>query len=304
MEWNNRDLVSIRGLERGDVEFLLERAEVMATVAKDKKSIHALDGAVLASLFFEPSTRTRFSFDSAMYRLGGKVIGFSGATGTSIEKGESFEDTIRMVEAYANAIVIRHPETGAAARAAEVADVPVINAGDGGNEHPTQALLDLFTIRKEKGAIDGLKVMITGDLKNGRTVHSLCYGLSLFDGVELQLYAPPDLSFPQAILDDVAGKIKITKLDSFDASGADVVYATRIQKERFSNPADAKKYDYRIDAKVMATMKSDAILMHPLPRINEIATEVDADKRAAYFREAANGLPVRMALLEAILAGR
>ncbi|OIO26213.1 aspartate carbamoyltransferase [Candidatus Micrarchaeota archaeon CG1_02_55_22] len=300
MDFSGKNLLRIRGMTRGELEGLFKAADRMAPVAREKRGLKSLDGQVLANLFFESSTRTRFSFDTAMLRLGGSVIGFSGGAGTSLDKGESFEDTIKMVEQYANGIVIRHPEPGAAARAAEVASIPIINAGDGHNEHPTQAILDTYTISREK-SLDGIKVLITGDLKYGRTVHSLAYALSLFDSVELQLFAPPELSFPQEILDEISGKVKITQLDSFDVSSADVVYATRIQKERLANPADAKEYVYRIDAATMEEMKPDAMLMHPLPRVGEIAEAVDSDPRAAYFREAANGLPVRMALLEEIL---
>ncbi len=235
-------------------------------------------------------------------RLGARRIGFGDDSVTSTVKGETLSDTIKVIDACADCIVIRHPLEGAAQAAANVSEAPVINAGDGANQHPTQALLDLYTIRKEKGTIDGLKILMLGDLKYGRTVHSLAYALSQFDDVELLFHSPPALRMPEQITNELRGQIKMRELSSFDLSQADVVYATRIQKERFADPEEYRKYSYHIGTDELATMKTDAILMHPFPRVGEIAEEVDADPRAAYFRQEANGICVRMAVLNKILS--
>jgi aspartate carbamoyltransferase catalytic subunit len=262
----------------------------------------------MAALFYEPSTRTRLSFEAAMLRLGGDAIGTDNAREfSSAAKGETLEDTIRIVSGYADVIVLRHNEEGAAKRAAAVSTVPVINAGDGPGQHPTQALLDLYTIRDELSRIDGVRVAMVGDLANGRTVRSLAYLLSKFKDIKLWFVAPPQV----AMRDDLKAHLDehhVPWVETQDLESVlpevDVVYMTRIQKERFSDPEDynAVKGVYRIDKSSLAVMRKYAILLHPLPRVDEIATEVDDDPRAAYFRQARNGLHIRMALLDRLLA--
>jgi aspartate carbamoyltransferase catalytic subunit len=267
-----------------------------------------LGGRIMASLFYEPSTRTRLSFESAMLRLGGSVLGTEAAhTFSSAIKGETLEDTIRMVSTYADVIVIRHDQLGAAARAASVSSVPVINAGDGPGEHPTQALLDLFTIQRELGHIDGVRVAFCGDLRFGRTARSLALLLALYPGVRFAFVAPEVVQIGA----DIRGRLDTREVPYTLAAqlsdvirDVDVVYQTRVQKERFADPAEFEqaRTAIRIDAAVMRELGDKAIVMHPLPRVDEIATEVDADPRAAYFRQAANGVAIRMALLEMLLA--
>ena len=229
------------------------------------------------------------------------MIGFSDPKTSSHSKGETLHDTIKALEAQVDLFVIRHPSEGAAKLAAEVTNVPVINAGDGSNQHPSQSMLDLYTIKKEKKKIDGLTVLMIGDLKYGRTVHSLSYALSKFEDVKLQYYSPPQLKMPGFMLNDLRNDCKVEELSSLDVSKADVVYATRIQKERIEDPEEYKKAVYRIDNEVMEKMKKDAMLMHPLPRVDEIAVEVDLDPRAKYFEQERNGVPVRMAIITSIL---
>ena len=263
---------------------------------------------IMGTLFYEPSTRTRFSFETAMHRLGGHVISTENAGEfSSAAKGETLEDTIRMLNGYADVIVIRHKEVGSAKRAAAASRVPVINAGDGAGQHPTQALLDLYTIRKEIGAIDGLRIAMVGDLAQGRTVRSLTYLLSKFKNVTIYFVAPPLLKMKEDILEHLREHgvpyIEGTDLDKV-LPEVDVVYQTRIQKERFGDRiADYEKCRgiYIIDQDSLQLMKPKSIIMHPLPRLEEIAMEVDQDSRAAYFRQAQNGLYVRMALLTMVL---
>lgn len=280
-------------------------AELQDQDAKGKVE-PALDGKILAAVFYEPSTRTRFSFETAMLKLGGEVVSTESAGHfSSATKGETLSDTIRIISGYADAIVLRHPEKGAAAIAAEVSAVPVINAGDGPGEHPTQALLDLYTIQKELGKVDGIEVALVGDLKYGRTVHSLLPLLSLYKGVTIRLVSPAALALPEADKEELR-KNNIAFEETADlaeaAKTADVIYMTRIQKERFGDASEYErlKDSYILGLDTLALMKGKAIIMHPLPRINEIAPEVDADPRAAYFRQAKNGLYVRMALLRSI----
>jgi aspartate carbamoyltransferase catalytic subunit len=271
------------------------------------KFMGRLNGQVMAALFYEPSTRTRLSFEAAMLRLGGQTMGTDNAREfSSAAKGETLEDTIRIVGGYADVIVIRHNEEGAAKRAATVSSVPVINAGDGPGQHPTQALLDIYTIKDELNRVDGIKVAMVGDLANGRTVRSLTYLLSKFKDIKIWFVAPPAV----AMRDDLKAHLdehSIPWVETEDLESVlpevDVVYMTRIQKERFADPDayNAVKGIYRIDASSLALMRKYAIVMHPLPRIDEIAPEVDDDPRAAYFRQARNGLPVRMALLDRLL---
>ena len=269
--------------------------------------IGRLAGQVMAALFYEPSTRTRLSFEAAMLRLGGETMGTDNAREfSSAAKGETLEDTIQIVGGYADVIVLRHNEEGAAKRAAAVASVPIINAGDGPGQHPTQALLDLYTVRNELGRIDGVRVAMVGDLANGRTVRSLTYLLGKFKDIKVWFVAPPQVEMREdlkAHLDEH----HVPWIETEDLNAvlpeADVVYMTRIQKERFTDPEayNAVKGAYRIDKDAMALMRKYAILMHPLPRVDEISPEVDADPRSAYFRQARNGLHVRMALLDRLL---
>ena len=259
---------------------------------------------VMATLFYEPSTRTRFSFETAMHRLGGRVISTENAAEfSSVAKGETLEDTIRIMNAYSDVIVLRHHEVGAAKRAAAVSRIPVMNAGDGVGQHPTQALLDLYTIRKEIGAIEGLRIAMVGDLAQGRTVRSLAYLLSKYRDVKIHFVAPPLLKMKQDILDHLREHhvwfTEETELEKV-LPEVDVVYQTRIQKERFGDrSADYERCRgvYVINQASLRLMRPDAIVMHPLPRLDEITMEVDEDPRAAYFRQAQNGLYVRMALL-------
>ena len=305
--FRGRDILSIRDLSRADIELVLRTARKMVPIAAGKRTSRALDGKILSTLFFEPSTRTRLSFESAMHRLGGRVLGFSSTEGTSIQKGETLADTIRMVESYSDAIVVRHPQEGAARLAAEFTERPVINAGDGAGQHPTQTLLDLYTIWDEKGGFEGRNIALVGDLKYGRTVHSLTYALTDF-GANLTFVSPPTLEMPREIVEHVKEKglpLKITHRLEDVIRDADVLYVTRIQKERFPDPQEYEKVAgvYRIDANGLREAKRDLIIMHPLPRVMEIAPDVDRTTHAIYFKQAGNGVPVRMALLQLILGG-
>ncbi|MDI3340224.1 MAG: aspartate carbamoyltransferase [Sphaerobacter sp.] len=301
-----RDILEVRQFDRPFLEELFARADGMRAVIAAGGS-NRLQGRIMATLFFEPSTRTRLSFESAMSRLGGTVLSAEYARETSsAAKGETIEDTARIVEAYADVIVIRHPEVGAAARAAAVVDVPVINAGDGPHEHPTQALLDLYTIRSELGRIDDLRIALVGDLKYGRAPRSLALLLTQCRNIELVFVSPPNVRMGE----DVTAALAAAGLPHREESDlaavlptADVVYQTRIQHERFSSEEDyqAARGRYIIDAASLRSMRPDAIVMHPLPRVDEIAPEVDADPRAAYFRQARNGVYLRMALLDMLL---
>ncbi|MDD7424334.1 MAG: aspartate carbamoyltransferase [Candidatus Methanomethylophilaceae archaeon] len=306
-EFYDKDLVSIRDLSREQIETILELSEKMIPFAKGEKRSKTLDGRIVGNLFFEPSTRTRLSFESAAHRLGADVIDVSQMSMTSIAKGETLADTIRMVDAYCDAIVLRHPYEGAARLAANVSENPVINAGDGAGSHPTQTLLDLFTMKRAKGSIDGLNIAMVGDLKYGRTVHSLVDALTMF-GAKLTFVAPESLQMPQDIIKHLKSKgctPKQTACLEDVIQEADVLYVTRIQKERFPDPAEYNKVagTYRIDNAMLREAKKDAIVMHPLPRIDEIAPEVDNTEHAKYFEQAFNGIPVRMALLCSILGG-
>ncbi len=288
--------------DRGLLEDVFARADALAG-RRDTR----VAGRIMATLFYEPSTRTRLSFESAMLRLGGAVIGTEAAREfSSAIKGETLEDTIRMVSQYADVIVLRHDQAGAAARAAAVASVAVVNAGDGPGEHPTQALLDLYTIRSELGSADGVHIAFCGDLRFGRTVHSLAQLLRLHEGVRMTFVAPEVVqvgSDLQARLAAAGVPFRLTdRLDEV-ISTVDVVYQTRVQKERFTDLDDfeAARRSIRIDRAVMRALPRRAIVMHPLPRVDEIATEVDEDPRAAYFRQARNGVAIRMAVLDLLL---
>jgi aspartate carbamoyltransferase catalytic subunit len=301
-----RHVIESQQFSRTLLEDMFARAEEIKR--EPQRFIGRLAGHVMAALFYEPSTRTRLSFEAAMLRLGGQTMGTDNAREfSSAAKGETLEDTIRIVSGYADVIVMRHYEEGAARRAAAVSDVPIINAGDGPGQHPTQALLDLYTIRDELSRIDGVRVAMVGDLANGRTVRSLTYLLSKYRDVKLWFVAPPQV----AMRDDLKAHLdehRVSWVETRDLESVlpevDVVYMTRIQKERFTDPAayEAVKGTYRIDRAALARMRKYAILMHPLPRVDEISPEVDDDPRSAYFRQARNGLHVRMALLDRLLS--
>jgi aspartate carbamoyltransferase catalytic subunit len=307
LDFYDRDIVSIKDFTREEIEELLDLSEKMVPYAMGERTWKPLSGKILGNLFFEPSTRTRLSFESAAHRLGADVIDVSEMSMTSISKGETLADTIRMVDAYCDAIVLRHPYEGAARLAAKFSINPVINAGDGAGSHPTQTLLDLFTMRSNKGSIDGLNIVLVGDLKYGRTVHSLSDALTVF-GAKLTLVAPEQLQMPDDIVRNLKDKgCPVKQTDDLEAviSDADVLYVTRIQKERFPDPTEYDKVAgmYRIDNSMLREAQKDMIVMHPLPRIDEIAPEVDSTEHAKYFEQAFNGIPVRMALLKAILGG-
>ncbi len=300
-----KDILSVRQFDRADLEYVFGVAHEMQEMVRRVGSFDLLKGKILANLFYEPSTRTSSSFTSAMERLGGSVIPISEVRYSSVAKGESLPDTIRTLECYADVVVLRHPETGSAALAAKYARKPVINAGDGVGEHPTQALLDLFTIREELGHIDGLTVTMLGDLKYGRTVHSLARLLTLFD-VKINYVSPEILRMPAEIIAEIKEKgIAQQELVALEPvlAETDVLYVTRVQKERFENPEDYEtvKGAYVITPDVMKPAKDDMIVMHPLPRVGEISMEFDDDPRAAYFRQMEYGLYVRMALLALVL---
>jgi len=300
--FTNRDIVSIRSFTREEIDYILEVSRSMEPLVE--KGSDMLRGKVLAEPFFEPSTRTMLSFPTAMYKLGGNVIGFAEPGVSSIWKGESLADTVRVVESYSDVIVLRHPLEGAARFAAEYAKVPVINAGSGAEEHPTQALLDLYTILKSKGKIDGLNIILMGDLRYGRTVHSLAYALSLYD-VNLNLISPDLLKMRPEVIEDIKDRIDVSEHTGLMEvlPEADVLYVTRIQKERFPDLGEYEKVkgSYVIDLNVLKKAKEDLIVLHPLPRIDEIAVEVDSTPFAKYFEQARNGVVVRMALLALVL---
>lgn len=276
-------------------------------IADPQKYAHACDGKLLATLFYEPSTRTRFSFEAAMLRLGGQVIGFSEPNSSSVAKGESIADTIRTISCYADVAVMRHPKEGAPRVAANSTDMPVINAGDGGHQHPTQTLTDLLTIRRTLGTFENITVGCCGDLKFGRTVHSLIKALSRYKNVKFVLISPEELTIPDYVRKEVLIKnnIEFKEVRTMqEALGeVDVLYMTRVQRERFFNEDDyiRLKDTYILDNEKMELAKKDMIVLHPLPRVNEIATEVDSDPRAKYFEQAKNGMFVRMALIMSLL---
>ncbi len=263
-----------------------------------------LRGKIMATLFFEPSTRTRLSFESAMTRLGGTALGFAEPKGTSVEKGENLADTVRVVENYADLLVVRHPLEGAARMAAEFSKMPVINAGSGAEEHPTQALLDLYTIRKELGSIDGLNIGLIGDLRFGRTVHSLAYALSQFK-VKLFLISPEILRMRKEVLEEVSKHVTVKETASFQEHlrELDVIYMTRVQKERFADLAEYEKVkgSYRLTAEELLKAKKNSIVMHPLPRVDEVAPDVDVTSHAKYFQQVRYGVVLRMGLLALVL---
>jgi len=304
--WYGKDIISVKQFERADLEYVFGVAHEMRGMVERIGTFDLLKGKILANLFYEPSTRTSSSFTAAMERLGGSVIPINEVKYSSVSKGESLPDTIRTLECYADVIVLRHPETGSAAIAAKAAHKPIINAGDGVGEHPTQALLDTFTIMEELGRLDNLNVTMLGDLKYGRTVHSLARLLSNFTNIKLNYVSPDILRMPKEVMDEVAAKnIPQAESDSLEQilPNTDVLYVTRVQKERFEDPADYEKVKgaYVIDPEIMKAAKQDMIVMHPLPRVGEISVDFDDDPRAAYFRQMEYGLYVRMALLAMVL---
>ena len=298
MEFQGRDIVSIEDFSQKEINHILDVSESMEPLAM--KGSDMLKGKILATLFYEPSTRTRLSFETAMLKLGGSNIGFADMEITSVKKGETLADTVRVVENYADAIALRHGLEGAAKMAAEFAKIPIINSGTGAEEHPTQALTDLYTIRKEKGKVDGLKIAILGDLRYGRTVHSLAYALAQYK-IELYLISPEILRMRKDVLETIKRKIRVTEDANLETlmPQIDVLYVTRIQKERFPDQAEYAKVKgaYKIDLKTLKNAKKDMIILHPLPRVDEIAPEVDNTSQARYFQQVHNGVMVRMALL-------
>ena len=294
------------------LDFSVEEIDDLLALARDIENnlpryAHVCDGKKLATLFYEPSTRTRLSFEAAMMNLGGNVLGFASADSSSAAKGESVGDTIRMISCYADICAMRHPKEGSAFVAAQKAQIPVINAGDGGHQHPTQTLTDLMTIRSLKGRLDNLTIGLCGDLKFGRTVHSLISAMVRYPGVKFVLISPPELRIPDSIREDIleANHIPFEEVGNLDdALGSlDVLYMTRVQKERFFNEEDyiRLKDCYIMTRRKMKLAKPEMYILHPLPRVNEIAVEVDEDPRAAYFKQAQYGVYVRMALIMTLL---
>ena len=297
----NKSLISINDFSKAEYFKILDLAEEFQNNPNQK----LLENHVVASLFFEPSTRTRLSFETAIQRLGGKVIGFTEAANTSVSKGESLRDTILTVSRYADLIVMRHPIEGSSRHASEVSDKPIINAGDGSNQHPTQCMLDLFSIRKTQGTLENLNLYLVGDLKYGRTVHSLMMAMAQFNPV-LNFVSPPSLRMPQEYKDflDEQG-IKYYEHDKLDdnINHADIIYVTRVQKERFSDPMDYEKVKnaYILNNAMLEGTKDNLRILHPLPRVNEIATDVDSNPKAYYFEQAENGVYTRMAIMALML---
>lgn len=300
-----RNLIEPMDFTLKELEEIFKLADEI--IEKPRNFIHSCDGYLLATLFYEPSTRTRFSFEAAMNRLGGKVIGFSEPNASSVAKGESIADTIRTVACYADIAVMRHPKEGAAQVAASYSDIPVVNAGDGGHQHPTQTLTDLLTIRRTMGRLDNLTIGCCGDLKFGRTVHSLIKALSRYENNKFVLISPKELEIPEYIKKEVLQKrnIEFKQVKTMEEAMAeiDILYMTRVQRERFFNEEDYIKLKdtYILDNDKMKLAKENMVVLHPLPRVNEIAYEVDNDPRAVYFKQAKYGMFVRMALILKLL---
>ena len=298
----NKSLVSINDYSKEDIINILDLAEGFEKDPRQK----ILSNHVIASLFFEPSTRTRLSFESAINQLGGRVIGFSDASSSSVKKGESLRDTIQTVSLYSDLIVMRHPLEGSARFASEVSDTPIINAGDGANQHPTQCLLDLYSIRKTQGTLDNLNIAFVGDLKYGRTVHSLVIALTMFKNVTFHLVSPEELKLPRSIKNFIleAG-LSYNQYDDISQiiNDVDVLYMTRIQQERFADSLEYErvKNSYILNNAMLDNSKDNLRILHPLPRVNEISEDVDGSRKAYYFQQAENGVYVRQALLASIL---
>lgn len=303
--WRNRDLIDLTDFTRRDVETLFKQADVFleAGLAPTKM----LEGKIMAAAFFEPSTRTRLSFESAMHRLGGSVIGFSSAEGTSIEKGESLEDTIRMLDNYSDVIVVRHREDGVMRRLAQLAKKPLINAGEGQSRHPTQALIDLYTVFKEKGAVEGLNYGVMGDVKHARAAKDFIRGLSLFGVREVNLITPRGLMPEEVFVKEMNDKgVRLNHHERIEdlISVLDILYVVRLQAERFSNRSEAEtlKGSYSITLKTLEPASRGLRILHPLPRVWELSSEVDGTPYAAYFKQVYFSIPVRMAVLSLILS--
>ena len=300
-----RNLINITDLSKEEINDLIEVANDI--IDNKEKYSHKCDGKILATLFFEPSTRTRLSFESAMLRLGGKVLGFSDSSSSSTTKGETLSDTVCVVSGYSDIITMRHPKEGAPNVAITHSRVPIINAGDGGHNHPTQTLTDLLTISREKKRLDNLTIGLCGDLKFGRTIHSLIAAMARYENVKFILISPDELKLPDYIINEVLEKNNIEYIETNNIEKymdeLDVLYMTRVQKERFFNEADylrLKDY-YILDKNKLAKAKKDMCILHPLPRVNEISIDVDDDKRAKYFEQAYNGVYIRMALILMLL---
>ncbi len=295
MSLRGKDIISISDIRRSDLERLFR-------VASSKFQGDELKGKIIAMAFFEPSTRTRFSFETATLRLGGNYISFEAAHSTSIAKGESFSDTIRMLDSYADGIVVRHSLEGAAKLAAELAESPVINAGDGTKNHPTQAMIDLYTIWKEKGNLDNLTYGVLGDLRYGRAAASFLKALNLYSPKKVYLICPEGLRPKQELLDSLKMPWEFSDLKEVLAE-LDVLYVTRVQKERFPDPSEYErvKGSYKVDSSILKDAKEGLMILHPLPRVDEISLDVDSTPHAYYFKQAANGVPVRMALLSEVI---
>ena len=300
-----RSLFSITDLSVEEIQSLIDTANQI--IEDPDRFAHVCDRKKLATLFFEPSTRTRLSFEAAMYELGGQVIGFSSASSSSAAKGESVADTAKTISCYADIIAMRHPKEGAPLVAAMNASIPVINAGDGGHNHPTQTLADLLTLYREKGRLNDLTVGFCGDLKFGRTVHSLIAALARYTGIKIVLISPKELQLPSYIKKDVLQKYDIPYTQTTNLEGAmpqlDALYMTRVQRERFFNEEDylRLKDSYILDPEKMKNAREDMIVMHPLPRVNEISVAIDDDPRACYFKQVLNGKYMRMALIMMLL---
>jgi aspartate carbamoyltransferase catalytic subunit len=303
MGFNQKDIISIRDFDKKDIEYILKIAAEMEPIARSIKTSNILSGKLLGMLFYEPSTRTRLSFEAAMKRLGGSTIGFAEAGTSSATKGENLTDTVRIVGEYSDALVIRHNMEGTARFVANIVDVPVINAGDGAGQHPTQTLLDLYTMKRVLGKIDDLHIALVGDLKYGRTVHSLAYALAMFD-VDVSFVSPKELKMPHEILHDLGKSgVEVHETENIHdvLDKTDVLYVTRIQKERFPDHAEYSKIKgaYTIDSKLLEGSKT--IVMHPLPRVDEISHDVDNTPYGKYFEQAFYGVPVRMAILKSLI---
>ncbi|MBN2013742.1 MAG: aspartate carbamoyltransferase [Candidatus Altiarchaeota archaeon] len=299
MKWTKKHIISINDFSREEIDFVLRKSAIMEGKLFDSRTSSLMNGKILANLFFEPSTRTRMSFEAAMKRLGGVTIGFDHPGITSEVKGETIADTVRIVSGYADVIVIRHPVEGSARLASEYSDSPIINGGDGANQHPTQTLLDLYTIKKEFKDIDGLSICIVGDLKYGRTVHSLTSALENYN-VNIRFVSPQELRAPRQIVKTLTEKgMQVKETTKLNVRDSDVVYITRIQKERFPDQQEYERVKdaYILNRKSLEGIQDNAIIMHPLPRVSEICTDVDSTRHARYFEQARNGIPVRMALL-------
>lgn len=300
MSLKNRHVISVKDFSREEIDYILDTAEKLEPVAKGEKRLRLLDGKIIALLFFEPSTRTRLSFEAAVHRLGGQVLHLGSVEASSVMKGENLADTMRVISNYADIIVLRHPLDGSARMATEFASVPIINGGDGSVNHPTQTFLDLFTIRRESH-LEGLKIAMAGDLKYGRTVHSLCHALSLY-GAEMTFVSPPELRMPSEIVRDLQNNgISVKETDSLEEiiGDVEVLYMTRVQKERFLDPEEYEKVKnkLKITGDLLSTADPNLKILHPLPRVDEIFPEVDSTPHASYFKQAFYGIPIRMALL-------